>query len=72
LLQYFLLGEQNFLIEAVAIELVTLKCARGQKLNCHQTVTKIGAEQAKISELQKTEMPLSDGWQRDLVEFCIR
>ena len=48
-------------------------CARGaKKFNCHQTVTKIGAEQAKISELQKTEMPLSDGWQRDLVEFCIR
>jgi hypothetical protein len=41
-------------------------------LNCHQTVTKIGAEQAKISELQKTEMLLSDGWQRDLVEFCTR
>jgi hypothetical protein len=42
------------------------------KLNCHQTVTKIGAEQAKISELQKTEMLLTDGWQRDLVDFCIR
>ena len=41
-------------------------------LGCYQTVTKIGAEQTKISELQKTEMLLSDGWQRDLVKFCIR
>ena len=29
LLQYFLLDEQNYLIEAVAVELVTIKCARG-------------------------------------------
>jgi len=71
LLQYFLRYEQNSLIEAVALELVTLMCARGQKAQRHQTVTKIGAEQAKISELQKTEMLLSNGWQRDLVEFCI-
>jgi hypothetical protein len=33
------------------------------------TVTKTGAEQAKISELQETEMLLSDDWQRDLVDF---
>jgi hypothetical protein len=72
LLQYFLLDEEDSLIEAVPLELVTLMCARGQKLNCHQTVTKIGAKQAKISELQKTEILLSDGWQRDLAEFCIR
>jgi len=30
LLQYFLLYEQNYLIEAVAVELVTLMCASGQ------------------------------------------
>jgi hypothetical protein len=33
-------------------------------------VTKIGGKQAKISEPQKTGMLL--GWQRDLVDFCIR
>jgi len=57
------------LIEGVAIELVTLIVREGSKSS---TVTKIGAEQAKISKLQKTEMLLSGGWQRDLVEFCIR
>jgi hypothetical protein len=31
LLQYFLLDEENYLIEAVAIELVTLMCARGRR-----------------------------------------
>jgi len=54
-------------------KVAVFQTARGAKeLNCHQTVTKIGAEQANISELRKTEMLLSDGWQRDLVEFCIR
>ncbi len=40
--------------------------------SCHQTVTKIGVKQAEIGELQENWNAVSDGWQRDLVEFCIR
>src|SRR4029077_14623853 len=48
-------------------------CAREiETLGCHQTVTKIGVKQPKVNELQKTGILLSDGWQRDLVESCIR
>jgi hypothetical protein len=33
---------------------------------------KTGAKRAKSEQMQKTEFALSDGWQRDLVEFSAR
>jgi hypothetical protein len=41
-------------------------------LDCHQIVTKIGRKQGKTNKLKKPRIVLSDGWQRDLVEFSNR
>jgi len=65
----------TFLIEAVcALSFVTLMCAkRFETLNCHHIVTKIGRKQGQNQQTQKrSRIVLSDGWQRDLVEFCTR
>jgi hypothetical protein len=38
----------------------------------HQIVTVSGAKQTKTEQIQKTEISLSYGWQRNLVEFSTR
>jgi hypothetical protein len=52
-LRHFLLDEQNYLIEAVAVELVTIKCREVEPLNCRQTVTKFPAKREQNRKLQK-------------------
>jgi hypothetical protein len=55
------------------VELVTLMCASGQK---EATVTKLSLKLAqngpKSRKSRKLKPSVSDGWQRDLVEFCVR
>jgi len=52
--QYLLFDEQNFLIEAVALEFVTLIMREWPRIDCHQIVTKMRPKQSKISKLKKT------------------
>jgi len=58
---------------ATIFDNVTLMCASGQKTT---TVTKLSLKMAQnkpnVSKSGKVKFALSDGWQRDLVEFSVR
>ena len=66
-------GERKYLRTLGKCELVTLMSARSSKTS---SVTKLSLKTAqkglKSRNSKKLELPLSDGWQRDLVGFCVR